>query len=71
MKITSGILRTAYRATAFFTFAAVAIKAQAPLAQQNSPKETLERFCKMDAEGKQLGPEGQKEVADVLYDKKP
>jgi hypothetical protein len=49
----------------------VAVHAQEALAQTRSPKEVLEQFCRMDAEGKQLSPEGGTEVTGLLDFQKP
>ena len=63
--------RTVLAASVFFTFAVIALENHAAATEQNSPKEAVETFCKIDAEGKQLEPEGQKEVAALLYEQKP
>jgi len=71
MNSTFGIMRNALVTTALITFAVFATKAQTPVVQQNSLEEILERFCKMDAEGKQLAPEGRSEMAVLLFGQKP
>src|SRR5437899_7846742 len=71
MKITSSTMRFVLVVTAFVPVLAVAVRAQTPVAEKNSAKETLERFCRLDAEERQLNPDGQKEVTDLLYDQKP
>ena len=52
-------------------FAALAVMgaiafAQSPLSSQPSPKAVMERFCKMEAEGKHLTAEGWREMAAFL-----
>jgi len=49
----------------------VAVHAQEALTQPRSPNEVLEQFCRMDAEGKQLSPEGETEVTGLLDFQKP
>jgi hypothetical protein len=46
--------------------AATIVSGQAPSASEKSPRETLKRFCAMDAEGKQLSPEGVRELAAMF-----
>jgi hypothetical protein len=49
----------------------VAVHAQEALTQPRSPKEVLEQFCRMDAEGKQLSPEAGTQVTGLLDFQKP
>lgn len=41
------------------------------VAQERPPKEIVQIFCKLDAEGRQLSPEGQKDMAALLYEQRP
>src|SRR5438874_1404655 len=66
MKTTSGIFSAALVAAAFIAFATVSIEAQTAVDQLKSPKEVLERFCKLDTEGTWLGPERWHELTDFF-----
>ena len=65
------MLRNIPRLISHFAMAVIASKAQTVGIQQSSPKEVLENFCKMDADGKQLGTGHQKELVGLFYQQKP
>lgn len=48
--------------------AAIVADAQTPTESQRSPREAVERFCKMESEGRWLGPERWDELQDFLGD---
>ena len=61
----SGIYVLGLAAFLFFFVASVS-SAQTIDASGSSPREPIERFCKLDAEGKQLNPEGQTEATGMF-----
>ena len=65
------MMRTLFTIAAFIIVLGVDVETQTALAQQSSPKEIVEHFCKLDAEGNQLSSESQKELSAFLYDQKP
>jgi hypothetical protein len=54
----------------YIALVSVPTHAQAPVDLQGSPQEIVQVFCTMDAQGKQLTPEGRKEVAPLLAQQK-
>jgi len=52
--------------TTMLSFAVIATSARSSAGPGKSPKEVVERFCKMDAEGKLLSPDGANETA-ILF----
>lgn len=45
----------------------IAASAQSPLSSEKSPQDVVERFCKMDLEGKRLTSEGGNEISKLLF----